>query len=192
MTETRFIPMNLEHRTEEGKIGLVSGNAILYDTFSVDLGGFIERVDRSALDRTLKENGPYGDILALYNHDPGNVIGRTSNETLKLNKTDTGLSVAIDLPDTTLGRDLNYSVKRKDLKGFSFGFRTEKDNWEMVGDRIIRTLLDIDLIEISIVSMPAYLDTQIDSRGIKSVVKPKLKVHKILQNFRQMTANWEV
>jgi HK97 family phage prohead protease len=39
------------------------------------------------------------------------------------------LKVDIELPDTTVGRDVAVLVERGDLDGMSFGFRTVTDEW---------------------------------------------------------------
>lgn len=47
----------------------------------------------------------------------------------------------------------------------SFGFRTVKDRWEKRDGQLHRTLLDVDLHEISVVQIPAYDATSSGLRG---------------------------
>ena len=65
-------------------------------------------------------------ILALVNHDPGLVIGRSTNEveTLLLRKNTTALAVKIRPPNNSAGRDIVESIKRRDIDGMCFRFRT--------------------------------------------------------------------
>ena len=148
---------------------VVGGYAIVFNSESRDLGGFTEFVAPDALDEALERNA---DVLALYNHDYSNVLGRQSSETLKLYKDERGVRFELDLPETTLGRDVYELVKRGDLKGNSFGFTVEKDNWEKRDGNVIRTIEKIkDLYEISIVSLPAYEATELTKRNFEEFIQ---------------------
>lgn len=159
MTEKRYLQMEaVECRDNDNGERIVSGYAIKYGKPSLDLGGFIEYVERGALNDSLEKN----DILALYDHKTGNILGRTSSGTLKLENRDEGLYFRLSLPNTSLGRDIYESVQRGDLKGMSFGFRVPKGGTRWEGQK--RYLKNIDMHEISIVSMPAYPDTEVLAR----------------------------
>lgn len=163
--------MNNETRLGEVKATLedmvVEGYALKFDTYSEDLGGFIETISRTALDTT-----DFSDVRCFVDHDTSKILGRTIAETLQLEVDGIGLKFKCFFPETTLGRDTFESVKRGDLSQMSFAFEIAKD-----GDRIsyrngiyIRELLNIKRItEISIVSMPAYTDTDI------SIAKRKIE-----------------
>lgn len=154
---------------ENEKRMIVEGYAIVFNSESRDLGGFTEFVSPNALDEALERNS---DVLALYNHDYSNVLGRQSSETLKLYKDERGVKFELDLPDTNLGRDVYELVKRGDLKGNSFGFTVEKDKWEKRGSDVIRTIEKIkDLFEISIVSLPAYEATELTKRNFEEFIQ---------------------
>jgi uncharacterized protein len=103
----------------------------------------------------------------LFDHDYGQILGRQSADTLKLSKDERGLKFSLDLPNTQLGRDTYTLIERGDLKGNSFGFTIERDNWAKNKDgKVIRTIEEIkDLFEISIVSMPAYEATEVAKRS---------------------------
>jgi Escherichia/Staphylococcus phage prohead protease len=135
----------------------IVGHAIVFDTRSRDLGGFVEVVRSSAVDRAL---APTSDVVALYNHDLGAVLGRTP-ATLHLAKDARGLTFSLEPADTQTGRDTAELVRRGDLKGASFGFVTRKDSWSQDGGQMIRELLDIDLAEISLTAFPAYPSTDV-------------------------------
>jgi phage head maturation protease len=49
----------------------------------------------------------------------------------------------------------------------SFAFITKKDSWDKEGDKNIRTLLDVDLHDVSAVTYPAYLNTEIGLRSLQ-------------------------
>ena len=142
----------LEIRADGNRI---VGHAIVFDSRSRDLGGFIEIIKPSAVDRSLG-----GDVVALYNHDAGAVLGRTP-KTLRLSKDDRGLTFDLDPAPTQAGREALELVRRGDLRGASFGFKTVKDSWSRDGNLTVRTLIDIELLEISLTAMPVYTATDV-------------------------------
>lgn len=138
----------------------LKGYAIVFNSRSLDLGGFIEIVAPEAIDRTLKEAT---DVRALVDHDSGKVIGRTRAGTLTLSKDRKGMHVEIDPdPQISYANDVMRAVTRGDISGMSFGFRTLEDSWNYEGDTPLRTILDMEVREVSIVAMPAYPATNID------------------------------
>jgi HK97 family phage prohead protease len=150
---------NLEYRSalELRAVGdRIVGHAIVFDARSRDLGGFVEVVKPSAVDRSLT-----ADIVALYNHDPGAVLGRTPR-TLQLRKDDRGLAFTLDPAPTQAGRETLELVRRGDLTGASFGFRLLKESWSMEGGTPIRSLLDLELVEISLCALPVYPQTNVE------------------------------
>ena len=111
------------------------------------------------------------DILALADHDTNAVIGRSKSGTLTLTEDSEGLAFTLNVPNTTRGNDILELAQRNDLGGMSFGFRVREngDTWD--GD--LRTLRNVDLFEVSVVSAhPAYGETSISVRS-----KPRLYVH---------------
>jgi len=133
----------------------IVGHAVIFDTRSQDLGGFVEVVRASAVDRSLT-----GDVRCLYNHDPGAVLGRTPT-TLTLTKETRGLAFELDPAQTQAGRDAFELVRRGDIRGASFGFRTLKDAWQRDGRVVIRELLDVEILEISLTAFPSYQQTDV-------------------------------
>lgn len=132
----------------------VSGYAIVYNSQSVDLGGFAEIVAPGSLTRTLKDSP---DVLCLRDHKQELLLGRTTAGTLTLVEDQMGLNFTCNLPATTTGNDLAESLRRGDIDSCSFGFCVANDTWNQdANGAIIRTLLDVDLFEISVVSFPAY------------------------------------
>jgi HK97 family phage prohead protease len=136
------------------------GYALLWDGLSLDLGGFRERVDRAALDDTLKavQAGQH-DVLFQFNHDGQHLLGRTSSGHLRLTTDTKGLRYEARLPDTTLARDMYRLVAEGILKGASIGFSLGIDSWDRSGRTPIRTVKRMTLWEISVVARPAYFQS---------------------------------
>lgn len=139
------------------------GLAIAFGAESVNLGGFVEYVAPEAVDRTLREAL---DVRALVDHDTAKVIGRTRAGTLSIRKTRAGLEVVIDPPNTSYAQDIIESVGRGDVSGMSFGFRTLADEWDFSGDTPVRTITDMIISEVSVVTFPAYPDTSVAVRSL--------------------------
>jgi HK97 family phage prohead protease len=149
---------------DAGKVA--RGYAALFNV-RTDIGGlFVEQFAPGAFAKSMR-----GDIRALIDHDTGRVIGRSTAGTLRLREDDTGLSVEIDLPDTTDGRDLAVQLERGDITGMSFGFRATREEWDESGDVPLRTVLAADLFEVSAVAFPAYPDTSIALRSLDETRK---------------------
>lgn len=128
------------------------GYAAVFNSLSHDLGGFKETVVPGAFSRSLKENP---DIRFLYNHDPSKILGRTPR-TLTVNEDSRGLAVDAQLPNTSYGRDLAESLSRGDISQMSFRFRVKDDSWEQRDGTTVRSLKDVNLVEVSAVTFPAY------------------------------------
>jgi len=148
---------------------IVRGYAAKYNTLSHDLGGFKERVAPGAFARSISSGA---DIRALINHDPNLVIGRRSSGTVEISSDDVGLKWACQLPDTSYARDLYTLIKRGDISQCSFAFSVEDDEFSDetdpdTGERIaVRTLRDLNLMDVSAVTYPAYEATSVSARTL--------------------------
>lgn len=152
--ERRSLPIELRAKGRR-----LVGYAATFNTPTPIAGEFIETIAPGAFAASLASAS---DILALVDHDPSRVLGRTQSKTLTLAEDGRGLAFEIDLPDTQLGRDVLVMAERGDLGGMSFGFRAVDAPRQ--GDR--RELRKVDLIEISVVSAwPAYPETEVHARA---------------------------
>ena len=160
--ERRLLPgatVELRQTAEGG--ATLSGYAALYNSLSENLGGFREQIAPGAFDGSMD-----GDIRALWNHDTGQVLGRTPN-TLRLSEDEIGLRFELDPPESAA--DKVEAIRRGDVSQMSFGFqvrpngdRIEEDN----DGNLVRTLTDVRLLEVSPVAFPAYTATSIDARSL--------------------------
>lgn len=161
--------MNIERRnlgTMNAEAGQLVGYASVFNSLSEDLGGFKERIDPKAFNRTL---GSGMDVRALVNHDTTLVLGRRSNGTLTLAVDATGLKVSITPPKTSYANDLLELVGRGDVSQMSFGFMIASggEAWSNEDGLKVRTVTDLDLLEVSVVSIPAYSDTTVALRNLQ-------------------------
>lgn len=168
--EIRYLQLNdieVRNSDEEGLMG-ISGYVVKFNQRShLIWGEFYERVAQGAFTKSLEEN----TIKALWNHRSDYVLGSTKNNTLRLQEDATGLRFEIDLPNNSWGKDAFESIQRGDVDGVSFGFRVRKDAWTYVRDEDVyeRTLLDIDLREVSPTPFPAYPDSQVSKRDMEGL-----------------------
>lgn len=146
----------------------IKGYALVFNRLSEDLGGFREQIAPEAVLRTLREGL---DVRALFNHNPEIVLGRTKAGTLRLDKDPHGLAVTIDPPDPVNPPNLLESIRRGDISGMSFSFRTLEDSWDFKTDPPTRTLLDMIVREVSPVTFPAYSDTSIAVRSMDDAAR---------------------
>lgn len=160
--ERRYFEMD-EIRADEADGQKRITGLIPYDSRSVDLGGFVEEIKPGAFARSMRD----GDQVALWSHDTSRPLGRRSRGTLTLEETPKGLRIGIVPPDTSWGRDAYESVRRGDVAQMSFGFTVPQggDAWREWGGKVIRSLLDVDLIEVSPVAFGAYPKSQSATRG---------------------------
>lgn len=152
-----------------GETMTVAGYAAVFGS-EADIGGwFMETVARGAFSNTLKT----ADVRAYFDHDRGRVLGRLTAGTLRLKEDDRGLAVEIDLPDTSDGKDVYTLIKRGDVSGMSFSFRAVREEWDETVDPPKRTILEVELREVSVVSEPAYDDTSIAARSLDEAKKER-------------------
>ncbi|WP_299328647.1 HK97 family phage prohead protease [Parasphingopyxis sp.] len=117
-----------------------AGYAAVFDR--PDQGGDVIRA--GAFKRSLERSAGQGrDVPLLWQHERGHVIGRI--ETLAEDAR--GLRVIARLDDAKLAAGLESGT----LGGLSFGYRV-RDGRQ--GKRALRELIDVDLVEVSLVPIP--------------------------------------
>lgn len=152
---------NLEIRAlqtlEKTEDNVVEGYALKFNKESRNLGGFVEKISPEAL-----RGVDLTDVRCFLDHDSSKLLGRTSSGTLTLTVDEVGLHFRCALPNTSTGRDAMELVQRGDLNQCSFGFTVDKDKWTKGKDIMTRSINKIgSLFEISLVSIPAYDDTDV-------------------------------
>jgi HK97 family phage prohead protease len=157
----------------EGDAPKITGHAALFNTDAEIGGRFTERILPGAFSDSIAT----GDVRALYNHNPDMVLGRNKANTLRLVEDERGLSVEIDLPDTQVARDLTTSIKRGDVSGMSFGFMVPTGGaaWTEESGKTIRTLKRVNLLDVSPVTFPAYIETDVSVRSATEILAERLQ-----------------
>ena len=154
---------------------IVEGYALRFNTLSNDLGGFVETISPEAL-----KEADLSDVRCLIDHDSSKVLGRTTSETLELKIDDEGLYFRTQLPNTTYAKDLYENIRLGNINQCSFGFILDEDGdeFEKREDGLFkRTLRKIkSLFDVSIVTYPAYNDTQVAPalRSIEQIKEQEL------------------
>jgi HK97 family phage prohead protease len=155
--------MDIERRT--GSTELRANGRQLFGTVApfntpTRIGSFTEEIAPGAFRASLATGS---DIVALQDHMPDRLLGRTRSGSLRLSEDGAGLTFALDLPMTTAANDLLELVRTGNAGGMSFGFVPTREDWPKPDRRILR---GVDLREISIVSWaPAYPNTTVDARS---------------------------
>jgi HK97 family phage prohead protease len=165
--ELRFTLESEVRLQGDDKAPVITGYAAVFNKPTNIGSRFQEVIKPGAFDRALKEKQ---DVRALFNHDDGQVLGRTKSGTLRLSVDSKGLKYEIDPPDTSLARDLMTSMKRGDIDQSSFAFMVRGQKWnETTKDgqtTYLREITDVDLMDVSPVTYPAYEAT---TSGVRSM-----------------------
>jgi HK97 family phage prohead protease len=168
--ERRFTAVRVEIRAA-AESRTIGGYAALFDSPSQNLGGFREIIAPGAFNRAASRNWPGGGtgVLARYNHDDNILLGNTDSGTLRLSVDETGLRYDVDVPETGTAAGVFELVQRGDVRSSSFAFVTDDEEWSTDDSGFpVRTLRQVQLLDVAPVNTPAYLDTSV---GLRSLAK---------------------
>ena len=148
---------------------------------------FFEKIKVGAFAEVLKK--PDLDCRLLFNHDPNQIYGRTTNKSLRLYDVPTaGLVFWADLLKGDSASDgLIRRIERRDISGCSFCFITGLDDWVLgrPGEMPTRIIQKINkLFDIGPVTYPAY------ERSTVVVVKERNLVQSY-EDFDDFDSQWE-
>lgn len=172
--EIRLVTSDLrvERRADGDSMPKIVGHASVFNQWTTLYEGtywrWREIVRPGAFRNALAEKQ---DVLACINHDRGLILGRSTSGTLTLAEDSVGLLATIDPPDTQAARDLAVLIERRDLTGMSFAFWVRaggsKTTIVIEGDKELedRELFDLDLFDVSVVTDPAYPQTDVVVRS---------------------------
>lgn len=157
---------------------LLEGYFIRFNEETELWDGVFEEVLPEAVNNSLKNN----DIRALFNHETGIVLGRTGNDTLRLKADDKGLYGRVIINENDVeAMNILARIERGDINACSFGFNVIKEEIEERDDGSVKFVLkDINLVEVSAVTFPAYPTTSVKARkkDINEYQKEKIDYRK--------------
>lgn len=158
----------------------INGTAIVFNSPSEDLGGFIEEIRPEACTPEFLASQ---DILMLYNHESdAGVLARSKkgSGTLKYDVDANGVNFIFSARNTSLGNEVLSAVQAGDLSQCSFAFRVAEggESWENIGNGMYkRTITKFEVIrDFSLVLFPAYASTTASSyRGLEELKAEELR-----------------
>jgi HK97 family phage prohead protease len=144
----------------------LAGYAALFNSPSKNLGGFVETIAPGAFDRALREKQV---VRFTFNHSPDAVLSRSDNGTLKLSTDAKGLRFTAQLnKNIQQHQDIFEACKAGLYNECSFAFIVAPDGQKWSPDGTQRTLLDVNLLDCSLVAEPAYPGTSASARSAAS------------------------
>jgi len=154
-------------KDEDGEVRLLTGRGVPYGQWSSDLGGFRERFMPGSMRQTIADES--NDIVALYNHESGQVLGRQSVGTLRIYDRTDGVDYEVDVNrDDPAAVSVAAKIARRDVQGNSFGFGIrdmEDQEWEERDGMLYRTIYRAEMRELGPQPFPAYPQTDVSARG---------------------------
>lgn len=180
-TELRAIdPINESEKTivedekpveKEDEKHIIQGYAIVFNSFSENMGGFVERILPEAVNQALITKS---DIYFLYNHlDSFIPLARSKygEGSLKLSIDNVGLRYEFEC----LNDEFYNAVKRKDLDLASFAFTLPQDEvgYRWIKSPVFNYIKDVyrleRLYDLSTVCIPAYGAASTSTRKINNL-----------------------
>ena len=144
----------------DGDVPVLEGYALVYE-YRYDIGGgpedggFTEVIARGAAAKSAGE----ADVRLLVNHDGVPLARSRGGEgTLQLKSDDVGLKVRAELdPANPTVQELRSAMNRGDLDQMSFAFKVPRGEGrqEWNSDYSLRTIREVQLFDVSVVTYPA-------------------------------------
>jgi HK97 family phage prohead protease len=165
--ETRLIApaaknFQIESRaSNNNSVGTIYGIVSPYNKPSLDLGGFIEYVQRGAWAKVLADKNR--DVRSCFNHSADYLLGLESAGTMKLRDSTEGLFFECILGNNAISQYVFDNVKRRNIQGCSVMFYISKDYWILEkGKTDVRVITEVaELNEAGCVSWPAFPSTSV-------------------------------
>lgn len=159
-----------ELREEGEDKRVVGGLGIPYGEYEGDPDFFLERfMPGSFKSFDVAKNR---DVTSLFNHNRDMILGRLSNNTLRLMDGEDGLRYEIDVPKTSYGDDFMELVREKYIDGASIGFIPVKETWDEGKDGVLkRTITEAILTQVSPEATPWYSNTSSSLRSIEDALE---------------------
>ena len=171
---------------------LVEGYALLFNTESRDLGGFVEIIEPTSLDGVIEKS----DVFCVLNHqNERGILARSKNGSgsLILEVDERGLKYLFEAPNTALGDELLEYLKRGDITGSSFAFVVNEDKWENRDGSYLRKIKSFDLLfDVSPVFSPAYEETSVAKRSLDNILEDQKKAEEAKKAIEEQAKKEEL
>lgn len=161
-SQTRNLKVSNLRAKDETADKVIAARFIVFGVETELWPGVFEEIAPTCLD-----NADLSDVRALADHDTATVLGRTKVGTLSLSVGSEGVSGEIKINENDSDAMNLYSrVQRGDIDQCSFGFNILKESHEEREDGTVKfTIEEIELLEVSVVTFPAYEDTAAEARS---------------------------
>lgn len=161
---------------EDGKIYIEGYFAVFGPKYELWEGSY-ETIAPTAFNEALGD-----DVRCLIDHETRLVLGRTKAGTLALKVDEHGLWGCVEInPNDQDAMNLYARVQRGDVSQCSFGFDVLEELTEQLeGGGVHWEIKRVKLYEVSIVTFPAYEDTEVQARkkDFDAIGKRKLETWK--------------
>lgn len=177
-SEIRAIEPTDDNDNSAGK--QLEGYALMFNSPSKDLGGFVEQIDPQAL-----QNTDLSQVLFLNDHNFNQPIAKVGSG-LTLDVDNQGLHFVVDIDDSvSYEADLYNLIQKGVVNSMSFGFELPDDGsgeqWteDPTTGVVTRLITNIQaLYEISAVSIPAYDASSVATRSYEKFISENNKQDK--------------
>lgn len=164
MKQTRMLrTFDIECRSQEDGKMRFSGYALKFDRKTNLFSDYYEIIRKEAL-----RNTDLSRVFLLFNHDPSKIIAGTPNGSLRMKIDDVGLYMDAEGVETETVKEVWELARSGLLDKMSFRMLLNVNSWEFKRQddgTYIRDVIGIDLIDdLSIVTYPAYMDTEVSAR----------------------------
>ncbi|QKE74762.1 HK97 family phage prohead protease [Arthrobacter citreus] len=152
-------------KNSEDESSKIVGYAVKWGQRSNTIGyyyKFEERFEKGAFFDAIN-----GDVIAAWNHDWNEILGRSTSGTLLLEEDDIGLRYEITMP--SWADKYVETIQRGDVSGSSFTFVPEVEEWDETNEVALRTIKKAKLYEVSPVIFPAYPQSEAGVRSMEEV-----------------------
>ena len=160
--QTRSIPGQFRSMQDETGNQYIEGYFAVFNSDYQIAPDMSESIAPGAFDNTLSD-----DVRCLTDHDTRLVLGRTSAHTFEIRQDEHGLwGRALVNPNDQDAMNTKARVDRGDVNQASFGFDIVKEDTEIREDGSVHwTIREVKLYECSVVTFPAYEETNVKSRS---------------------------
>jgi uncharacterized protein len=164
VSELRSTPQPVEKRGGGRTIG---GYAAVFSRPSRQMGAMVEVIEPRAFAKSSGDN--FANVVATLEHSPRDLLGTVNAGTLTISLDKVGMGYDVSCPETQAGNDCLALVSRGDLRYSSFEFRCWEDDFTYNGSGLpVRHLNSVQVISVSPVSNPAYLDSTVGLRSYEA------------------------